>query len=56
MQIVINIPDREMMEHSGGSVELSIDVGAKGKVLTIWNNEDGYKEYTYTIIKEDKND
>jgi len=54
MQIVINISDKEMIEHSGESVELSIDVGRKGKVLKIWNNEDGYKEYTYIIIKEDK--
>ena len=52
MQIVINIPDKEMIEHSNESLELSIDVSARGKILSVWNNEDGYKEYTYTIIKE----
>ena len=52
MQIVINVPNREMIEHKGDSIELSIDVGTMGKVLRVWNNEDGYKEYTYTIIKE----
>jgi hypothetical protein len=54
MQIVINISDDEMIRHSGESMELSIDIGRRGKVLAVWNNEDGYKEYTHTIIKEDK--
>jgi len=52
-QILINIPD-ELIKHNKNDVlELSLEIDAKGHVTNIWNQEYGYKDLTFTMIKQD---
>ncbi len=51
MQIVINIPDEDVREHIGESIDLSLDVATHKKISSVWSNDNGYKEYSFTILK-----
>ena len=57
MILVVSIPDSKIEKiGKGDTLELEVEFSEtlKSRVVKVWSNDDGYREYDYRTIKEER--